>query len=76
MKRIMGVALLSIGLLSPMAVMADDRHHDQMKHERNDGERDAWRRYLHEHHMKDRDWERASKRDQDKYWKWREHHRD
>ena len=75
MKRILGVAFLGIGLLAPMTVMADD-HHDQMKHEWNDGERDAWHRFLKENHMRDHEWERATKREQAKYWKWREHHRD
>ena len=77
MKKVLGVAFLSLGLLAPMSVMAaPDDHHDQMRHEWNDGERDAWHRYLKERHIRDHEWERASKRERANYWKWRDKHRD
>jgi hypothetical protein len=44
------------------------------KHEWNDGEKDAWHRYLKERHIKDHEWEKASKRERDNYWKWRDKH--
>ncbi len=78
MKKVLGVAFLGLGLLAPMSVMmaAPQEHHDQMKHEWNDGEKDAWHRYLKERHIKDHEWEHATKRERANYWKWRDNHRD
>lgn len=55
---------------STSVLFADDRH------EWNEGENSAWHQYLKEHHKKDHDWAKAKKKEQDDYWKWREHHRD
>ena len=78
MKKRLGIAVLGIGLLVPTATMLQaQEHHDAMaKHEWNDGEKDAWHRYLKEKHIKDHEWERASKRERANYWKWRDSHRD
>jgi len=46
-----------------------------MEHQWNDGENEAWHRYLKERHIKDHEWEKASKREQANYWKWRDKHR-
>jgi hypothetical protein len=72
MKRLLGVGLLGLGLLAPMAVtlQAGQDH----KHEWADSEKDAWHRYLKERHIKDHEWEKASKRERDNYWKWRDKH--
>ena len=77
MKKILGVAVLGFGLLAPTAVTltAAREHRDEVRHEWNDGERDYWARYLKEHHRKDHDWEHASKKERNDYWKWRDSHR-
>ncbi len=78
MKKVLGVAALALGLLAPTAVTlsAAQEHHDaDHRHEWNDGEKDYWARYLKEHHIKDHDWEHATKRERANYWKWRDAHR-
>ncbi len=77
MKRFLGSLVLGLGLLAPVGTLRAQDHHDQQKaHEWNDGENGAWRQYLKEHHKKDHDWAKASKREQSNYWKWRDQHRD
>ena len=78
MIRVLGLMVLGFGLLAPSAVTlsAAQEHHDQMKHEWNDGENESWRRYLKERHRKDHDWDRANKRERSDYWKWRDKHHD
>jgi hypothetical protein len=79
MLKLLGVAVLGLGLLSPTAVMlsaAPQDHHDQPKHEWNDGEKDAWHRYLKERHIKDHEWDHAKKSEKANYWKWRDSHPD
>jgi hypothetical protein len=76
MKKLLGVAILGVGLLAPTAVMNAQEHHDQMAHQWNDGEKDAWGRYLKAHHKKDHDWDHANKREKSDYWKWRDQHHD
>lgn len=77
MIKLLSSMVLAVGLLVvPSASFAQD-HHDQMqKHEWNDSEKDAWQRYLKEHHKKDHNWEKASKRERADYWKWRDAHPD
>jgi hypothetical protein len=71
MKRLLGVAFLGAGLLVPtVATLRADDHH----HEWNDGEKEQWHRYLSERHKKDHEWEKASKRERNDYWKWRDAH--
>ena len=77
MKRFFGSLVLSACLLAPInTLIAQDHpdHHDQ--HMWNDGENTFWHQYLKEHHKKDHDWEKASKKEQEAYWKWRDQHRD
>ena len=78
MSRLFGTAVLSIALLSPVAVVnAQDHDRDhQATHQWNDNENPAWHQYLKEHHKKDHDWDKASKREQKDYWKWRDAHPD
>jgi hypothetical protein len=74
MKKVLGSLALGICLLAPVGALYADDHHDQ-HHEWNDGENEAWHRYLKEHHKKDHDWGKANKREQAAYWKWRDQHR-
>ncbi|HZU25006.1 MAG TPA: hypothetical protein VFA04_05765 [Bryobacteraceae bacterium] len=82
MKRIAGALVLAMGLTLPMGIaFAQDHpeHHerqDRPHHEWNDSENGAWHQYLKEHHKRDREWNRASKREQRNYWKWRDQHQD
>jgi hypothetical protein len=52
----------------------DAAHKDQ--HEWNDNEAAAWNRYRDEHHVKQSDFARANKRQQQDYWNWRHQHSD
>jgi hypothetical protein len=81
-RNILSAFALSVALITPAIVkaqpqptggtaMVDDQHRDFTA----DDER-AWHDYLKEHHKKDHEWARASKREQADYWKWRESHRD
>lgn len=69
MRKILSSMALTIALLAPMSLMAQN-------HQWNDSENAAWHQYLKEHHKKDHDWSKASKREQENYWKWRDQHRD
>jgi len=83
MKRFAGTLALAVGLMLPLGVACAQDHaqehqdrRDRPRHEWNDSENGAWHQYLREHHKRDRDWSRASKREQRNYWKWREQHQD
>jgi hypothetical protein len=78
MYRLLGSLVLGVGLLTPIQTLSAQDHHDQVEkaHQWNDGENDAWHRYLKERHKKDHDWEKASKKEQAAYWKWRDSHPD
>jgi hypothetical protein len=52
---------------------ADSNH---VKHEWNADEDSAWRRYRGEHHVKQEEFGRASRKQQYAYWKWRHEHPD
>lgn len=71
MFRYLGTLVLGASLLAPMTLMAQD--HD---HHWSDSESPAWHQYLKEHHKKEHDWAKASKREQRDYWKWRDAHPD
>ena len=84
MNRVLLVALFA-GAMSIMPFTAtaqdhgsrsytDSAHHD--KHEWNSREDDAWKRYRGEHHIKQEDFARAKRRQQEEYWKWRHEHPD
>jgi len=84
MNRLLLVAILaSAGSFLPKAAIAQDHetrtytdaaHHD--KHEWNAKEDDAWKRYREEHHIKQEEFAKASRRQQEAYWKWRHEHPD
>ena len=78
--RQLAVFVLGVGLLAPAAIMAQEHDRDQQKHEHkhewNDQEKEHWHQYLNEHHKKDHEWDKASKREQKGYWKWRDAHPD
>jgi hypothetical protein len=75
MKKVFGSMALALCLLTPVATVVYAEQHPPV-HQWNDGENDAWHRYLKEKHMKDHEWTKASKREQANYWKWRDQHRD
>jgi hypothetical protein len=81
MSRIFGVLALSISLLAPVSfVSAQDHDHDSshpMTHQWDKQHDDkSWHEYLKGRHRKDHDWEKASKSEQNHYWKWRDQHPD
>lgn len=72
MKKILGALVLSVGLLTPtVSLLADPPHHEWSANEDP-----YWHQYLKEHHKKDHDWSKASRREQQAYWKWRDSHPD
>ena len=64
-----------LGLLAPTAVTLCAQDHPPV-HEWKDSENDAWHRYLKERHIKDHEWDHATKREKTNYWKWRDSHPD
>jgi hypothetical protein len=76
MRKFVGSLVLGVALLTPSATLIAQDHHDRPSHEWKDSENETWHRYLKEHHKKDHDWEKANKKEQSAYWKWRDQHRD
>lgn len=86
MFKLLGSFALGICLLTPVGVLnaQDQADHGRSEHAEttrqahqwNDSENTYWHQYLKEHHKKDKDWARASKREHNAYWKWRDQHRD
>ena len=91
MSRFVSVLVISICLMGPVSFVNAQDHHDQdhdrgsssmmhethgMTHEWNENEDKPWHEYLTEHHRKEHGWDKASKREQRNYWKWRDAHRD
>ena len=86
MFRYLTAVVLGVSLLAPAINAQDhDRDHDRDDrdharehriHEWNEHEREHWHAYLKERHRRDHEWERASKREQREYWKWRDEHPD
>lgn len=73
MKRLAAGLILGMGLLTPtVAVYAQE--HEQARHEWSSNEDPYWHQYLQEHHKRDKDWSRASRREKTGYWKWRDQH--
>lgn len=70
MKKFLSSLVLASALLGPASLL------QAQDHQWNDNENPAWHQYLKEHHKKDHDWSKASKREQQDYWKWRDQHRD
>lgn len=72
---VLGICLLGAAALAPVAVVnAQDQA--MPAHQWNDHEDQVWHQYLKDHHKKDHDWAKASKREQKDYWKWRDQHPD
>ena len=69
MTRFLTAAALSLALLGTSAAFAETPHEWNEEHEGG-----AYRAYLKEHHKKVHEWNKASKREQRDYWKWREAH--
>ncbi len=89
MKRILFGLTLASALCLPNALSAQNDRHDADKssktyydtahkdqHQWNDNESGAWNRYRNEHHVKQSDFAKASKKQQQEYWKYRHDHPD
>lgn len=86
MKQIILGAVLATAFCLPTISMAQDDHHEATKtyydgahkdrHEWNSDEEARWGKYRDEHHIKQSDFARASKRQQQEYWNWRHEHPD
>lgn len=90
MRNYLGACLLGIALLAPVTVKAgdeprrtdSDRNHSYYdsahrdRHEWNEREDTAYRRWVQEHHREYRDFPRLNRRDQQQYWNWRHSHSD
>lgn len=84
MHRILGTLLLGIGLIS--MANADDHDRDRARryydrdgrdyHEWNEREDKAYRQYLKEQRKRDHEFEKATRKEQRGYWKWRHTHTD
>jgi len=88
MKHFLNVALLSVGLITPIAMAptvlrAEDhgaaRYHDSQRnddHEWNDREDRAYRMWVKEKHRKYVDFSKLRENDRQSYWDWRHEHSD
>jgi hypothetical protein len=78
MYRFLGSLALGVCLLAPVGTLNAQEHPKQVEntHQWSDSENPAWHQYLKEHHKKDHDWSKASKKERADYWKWRDQHRD
>ena len=80
MRRIFGGLLLSVALMAPLAMQAEQRYYDRDRkdyHEWNEGERKAYKHWLEaERKAKYHDWKKANKREREEYWRWRHDHAD
>ena len=77
MMRYLAACVLGISLLAPTVITAQEEGNPpQQTHQWNDQENEKWHQYLKEKHKKDHDWEKATKREQKAYWKWRDAHPD
>jgi hypothetical protein len=72
--RFLATCVLASALLSPAALIAQD--HDHQTHEWTANEDPHWHEYLKERKTKDHDWDHATKKEQEDYWKWRDKHPD
>jgi hypothetical protein len=83
---------LTTALTAPVALTAapavqdqdHDRDHQQRVYDRDhkdyhqwdDHEKEAWGRYLAENYKRDHDFQKASSKEQSRYWNWRHAHPD
>lgn len=91
-RLFLGAVLAGALSIVPNTLNAQDRDHDQNRqdtrnrtyydanhkdrHEWNDNENSAWNRYRDEHHIKQREFAKANRRQQQNYWNWRHEHPD
>jgi hypothetical protein len=80
MSRFLSILALSVVVLVPPSVRADDhRYYDREHkdyHEWNEQEEQAYKRFLQEKHREYHEWSKASRREQQEYWNWRHEHHD
>ncbi len=90
MSKFLGSVLLSLALVTPVALHGQDRPRqaqDQQNkryydskhkdyHEWNGDEDQRYHEWLKENHKKDHDFSKASKAEQNAYWNWRHEHPD
>jgi hypothetical protein len=78
MSRYLGLALLGVCLTIPAAIVSVQQTYAAQapQHQWSDQEDPHWRAYLKERHRNYHDWQKASKREQRDYWKWRDAHPD
>jgi hypothetical protein len=83
MHRFMSAFLLSIALMSPVAMRADEHHYKRYYdrdhrdwHEWNEREDRAYHRYWEERHERQLEWARLRRERQREYWRWRHEHSD
>ena len=84
MRHIFGALLLGAVLMSPVAMRADDEHHDRRYydadrrdyHEWNEAENRAYHQWYETRHKSYRDWDRIRDRDRREYFRWRHDHPD
>ena len=79
MRRYLCALLLGAMLSAPLALTAKEkRYYDPYKrdyHEWNENENRAWRHWREEErHRKYIEWQRANRREQREYWRWRHEH--
>jgi type III secretory pathway component EscR len=86
MYRYLSALVLGAALLAPVALKADDNHHqNKVKryydrnardyHEWNDNESRVYRQYQQDQHQ-NREFNRANRQQQSDYWRWRHLHPD
>ena len=93
MRSFFNTGLLSLALIipvaAPVALRADDEHHERREevrryhdrernddHEWNERENRAYRRWAEENHRRYQEFNRLPERDQSNYWGWRHNHSD
>ena len=76
MRKLVSSFALAVCLLAPTATIYPQDHHAAPSHTWNDNENPTWHQWLKEQHRKDHEWDKATKREQAAYWKWRDQHRD
>ena len=66
-SKYLGSFVISVGLLMPITAVYAQDHHDQVarEHRWNEGENQYWHQYLKERHIKDHEWTKAKKREQE-----------
>ena len=90
MRRFLLIALLGAfpAVMVPVNAQDHDDHHDNVEHKKyydrdhkdshdwDDHEATAWNQYRDDHHVKQVEFAKATKRQQQDYWNWRHDHPD